>query len=215
MPTKAASATDPGTSARQALENGRFPWYDAQQDRLKPIELPAATPKRKLPELHLPELRYIFLTLLGLMMAALVAGLIWALYRRNASTSDRPNATPDVKSKISVDALPFLRGRRADNLLEQARALYAADNYSEAIIYLFSYQLVELDRFAHLRLARGTTNREYVRETKNTPLKQILEQTMVTFEEVFFGGQRLDKVRFETCWRQLPQFEQLVAEGAR
>ncbi|HEY2894404.1 MAG TPA: hypothetical protein VGJ16_09340 [Pirellulales bacterium] len=214
MSAEAADTIDPAASARQALENGRFPWYDAQQDSLKPIQLPAPTPKRKLPELRLPELRYIFLTLLGLVMAGLIAGLIWAFYRRSATAGDGLITPGGPKSKISVDALPFLRGRRADNLLEQARALYAAGNYSEAIIYLFSYQLVELDRFAHLRLARGKTNREYVCETKNTPLKQVLEQTMVAFEDVFFGGQQLDKRRFETCWQQIPHFEQLAAEGA-
>ncbi|HTM54810.1 MAG TPA: DUF4129 domain-containing protein [Pirellulales bacterium] len=215
MPAEAADKIEPAASARQALESGRFPWYDAQLDRLKPIQLPAPAIDRKLPKLHLPELRYLFLTLLGLVMAALVAGLLWALYRRSALAGDRPIASAAPESRISVDALPFLRGRRGDNLLEQARALYAEGNYSEAIIYLFSYQLAELDRFAHLRLARGKTNREYARETRNVPLKHLLEQTMVAFEDVFFGGQQLDQGRFESCWQQMPQFEQLAAEGAR
>jgi len=215
VPAEAADKIDPAASARQALESGRSPWYDAQLDRLKPIQLPAPAIDRKPPELHLPELRYLFLTLLGLVMAGLVAGLVWAVYRRSALAGDRPIASAAPESNISVDALPFLRGRRGDNLLEQARAFYAEGNYSEAIIYLFSYQLADLDRFAHLRLARGKTNREYVRETKNPPLRQLLEQTMVAFEDVFFGGQQLDQRRFESCWQKVSQFEELAAEGAR
>src|SRR4051812_50160148 len=104
MPAKAADAADPATSARQSLEKGRFPWYDAQQDRLKPIQLPAPTPKRKLPELYLPELRYVFLTILGLVLAGLVAGLILALYRRGATTGGRgliPGPPETQKSAVA------------------------------------------------------------------------------------------------------------------
>src|SRR5690348_712680 len=92
VPAQAADKIDPAANARQALQSGRFPWYDAQLDRLKPIQLPAPAIDRKLPKLDLPELRYLFLTLLGLVMAALVAGLVWALYRRSALAGDRPIA---------------------------------------------------------------------------------------------------------------------------
>ncbi len=91
----------------------------------------------------------------------------------------------------------------------EARRHYEQGNYSEAIIYLFSYELVQLDKFALIRLARGKTNRQYLREVPRRPeLRSPLERTMVAFEGVFFGSRLLDRAGFEACWQQLPQFEE-------
>ena len=94
----------------------------------------------------------------------------------------------------------------------QARTHYEQGNYSEAIIYLFSYELVELDRSALIRLAKGKTNRQYLREAAATrSMKPLLERTMVTFEDVFFGRRTLDRSGFEACWKQLDEFQSLLA----
>ena len=112
-----------------------------------------------------------------------------------------------------IEALPFLRQRAQTDLLGQARLHYEQGNYGEAIIYLFSHELVELDRANLIRLAQGKTNRQYLREARtHEPLRAILEHTMVTFEGVFFGRQPLDRAGFESCWRQLAEFDALVAQ---
>ena len=77
---------------------------------------------------------------------------------------------------------------RSTILLGQAREYYLAENYDEAIIFLFSYELVELDRRSLIRLAVGKTNRQYLRELgARTALASLLGQTMVAFEDVYFG----------------------------
>ena len=38
-------------------------------------------------------------------------------------------------------------------------------------------------------------------------------QTMVAFEDVFFGNYPLDRDRFEACWSQQERFDALVREG--
>ena len=99
-------------------------------------------------------------------------------------------------------------------MLGEARRHYREGNYSEAIIYLFSHELVELDRFALIRIAKGKTNRQYLRELgPSPPLRPPLELTMTAFEDVFFGRRALDRAGFEACWNQLPVFEQLLSRG--
>ena len=50
------------------------------------------------------------------------------------------------------------------DLLAEARRHYQAGNYGAAIVYLFSFQLVQLDRRQIIQLAKGKTNRQYLRE---------------------------------------------------
>jgi hypothetical protein len=64
-------------------------------------------------------------------------------------------------------------------------------------------------------LARGKTNRMYLRELRQQPqLKSILELTMTAFEDVFFGNHNLSREEFEACWRQLDDFHKHVEQVA-
>jgi hypothetical protein len=107
-----------------------------------------------------------------------------------------------------VEALPFKLRKPTGNFLDEARRLYEAGDYSEAIIYFFSYQLVELDRHHLIRLAKGKTNRQYLREVRPRPnLHQILGITIVAFEDAFFGRKTLTREHFEQCWSRLGEFQ--------
>ena len=105
--------------------------------------------------------------------------------------------------------------RPRSNLLEEARRQYEAGNFAEAIIYLFSYQLVELDKSQLIRLAKGKTNRQYLREIGARPrLAALLNHTMIAFEDVFFGDHDLDRERFEKCWAERDNLIQQLEENA-
>ncbi len=114
-----------------------------------------------------------------------------------------------------IEALPFpVRPGRLD-LLGEARRHYQQGNYRQAIIYLFSFQLVRLDREQIIRLTKGKTNRQYLREVgPRSALRRLITQTMVAFEDVFFGNRPLDRAGFESCWSRLDEFESLATEGA-
>jgi hypothetical protein len=72
---------------------------------------------------------------------------------------------------------------------------------------LFSYQLVALDKRHVIHLAKGKTNRQYLRETRSRePLKNLLQRTMISFEDVFFGHHDLSRERFEESWQSLDEF---------
>jgi hypothetical protein len=106
-----------------------------------------------------------------------------------------------------MESLPFQVRRPQTGLLAEARRRYEQGDYGGAIIYLFSYQLVQLDKHQLIYLAKGKTNRQYLRELAPLPrLFEILEETMIAFEDVFFGKYRLDKDRFESCWRGMDEF---------
>jgi hypothetical protein len=107
-----------------------------------------------------------------------------------------------------VEALPFKIRKPTGDFLSEARRLYEAGEFSEAIIYFFSYQLVELDRHHQIRLTKGKTNRQYVREVRQRPnLRGILEITMFAFEDAFFGRKTLSREQFEVCWSRLSEFQ--------
>jgi hypothetical protein len=111
-----------------------------------------------------------------------------------------------------IDSLPFQLGRPQVDLLEAAKRLYSEGRYGDAIIYLYSYQLLELDKHQVIRLARGKTNRQYLREIRGRPaLRNLLAETLVAFEDVFFGNRQLGQQQFESCWHRLDQFHSEIA----
>ncbi len=157
--------------------------------------------------------------LLIVVAVILVLVLAWLIVKlvRERERGQLPGGRTQRDRMVTADrieALPFLRDRSQHDLLGQARYHYERGNYSEAIIYLFSYELVELDRSRLVRLAKGKTNRQYLREAgRARSLAGLLERTMVTFEEVFFGRHPLDRAGFEACWNQLPQFKALISQS--
>lgn len=134
-----------------------------------------------------------------------------------ASSSYIPENIVEEKSRQvdRVEHLPFEVKKKDGNLLDEARRCYESGNFNEAIVYLFSFQLLELDKGHIIRLAKGKTNGQYLREAgRNRDLRKILQGTMNAFEDVFFGNRDLSRDRFERCWNQMSQFNQQLAGGS-
>ncbi len=208
-------------AGREALGEGwQYPWYDADHDSLRRLDVREETPP---PDLDRPASLFgvgQMLQLLGWVGIAVILGLLtWlviAAWRAHAygdlqdTDADGIRADPD-----RVDAIPIPGIADAAGLLDEARRLYQQGDYSRAVLYLFAHELCELDRMQVIRLARGKTNRQYLREIGRRPaLRQLVEQTMIAFEEVFFGSRHLDRPRFEACWSRVPEFDALVQGGA-
>ena len=104
------------------------------------------------------------------------------------------------------------------DLLAAARRCYESGDLARAIVFLFSHQLVQLDEHHLVRLAKGKTNRQYLREIrrKPSPGEQILplvQKTMLLFEGAFFGNHPPSPDQFESCWSALDEFHRLVELG--
>jgi hypothetical protein len=233
--TAVARADDGETSkeaARNAL-NGRtsFPFYDAQKDDVKRMDVKVDTSKPvsqgnqkwtntgTTPAARAPRgpstsglgmfFQVLGLSLLTLIIGALIVFLVMA-FLKGEQTQTQGAKFIDTSSDVDrVENLPFQLKKPSGDFLSEAQRLYEAGKYSEAIVYLFSYQLVALDKRHVIRLAKGKTNRQYLRETRSRePLKQLLQRTMISFEDVFFGHHDLSRERFEESWRRLDEFHQ-------
>lgn len=209
----ASAQEDPVDEAREAFKSSAtFPWYDAEKDSLAPLALRADPPPKK-GFSWLPVLQWAAWILLGIGLLLLIGLIVYSIryFRGAGPIVERTAEHEAVVESEGVEALPFTAQRSQGDLLGEARRLYESGNYSEAIVYLFSYELVQLDKFAVIRLARGKTNRQYLRESvKAPPHKQLLEATMHTFEDVFFGRRVLDRAGFEACWNHVSLFENLA-----
>ena len=223
-------------AARQALNDQSYPWYDASADELESIHVvPAAAPPEAQDwKLNLPKWdpnapnwnwnwRFDFWELVqwvitGLLIGVLVAALVYFIRTviRDGGlswmTGRAANNEAIARESEQIENLPFpVEAPKAD-LLAEARYHYEQGDFGKAIVYLFSYQLVHLDRHHLIRLAKGKTNRQYLRELghRQGTVGSLLQQTMISFEEVFFGNHPLDRRRFEACWQRLDEFHQGV-----
>ncbi len=216
--TPIVAADDSIESGRKALARWpRSPWYDAQADRVRPIEVDESQeprPKQAESSAAGGAVEALAWIATACALAALVGAFLWAYLRgdRRWAASVASDTSDVADDQRHSEALPAAARRRLD-LPDEARRLYKAGRYGEAIVLLFSYQLVRLDQRQHVRLAKGKTNRQYLRELGSRgALRSLFEQTMLAFEDVFFGNQTIDRKRFESCWSRLAEFEALAAE---
>ncbi len=214
------------TTPEQAVEAGQdapsrrrqYPWYDAQSDSVQRIDVRDETPP---PDIAIDSGGAVLGPLLQLLGWAgiapppgLIVWLLAAAWRAGGDSLSEGAGAPARPGPNHVEALPLPAGSTGVGLLDEARRLYEQGDFSRAVVCLFAHQLLELDRMQIIRLARGKTNRQYLREVgPRMPLRQLVEQTMVAFEDVFFGNRSLDRARFEACWNRLPEFEALSRGG--
>jgi len=200
-------------------------WYDSQTDALHPIDLKSQSRTNANWNWDwswwwgfLRILGWIALTLL---LGGLAYMLIVIFLRRETSL---PGARADhsaekyVLSPESVEALPMGAETPVWDLLAAARRCYEQGDFQRAIILLFSHQLVQLDKHHLLRLTKGKTNRQYLqeihRQAPSDRLVPMVEQTMLLFEQAFFGRHKPSREQFESCWTQLDTFDSILANRA-
>jgi len=220
---------------RETLSKGllsRHPWYDENADDVKLVPLRQQTQSTSSSfdwDWEWPDWTW-DLTLFGTTFTVnLFTLLAWAvvlviafflirylirLYERRESeeaTADdeEANQTTDADR---VEALPVVVKRDVADLQGEARNLANAGRYSEGIVYLYSHLLVQLDRRQAIRLAKGKTNRQYLREATaaNIGLRPIVERTMTAFEDSYFGRHALSREEFEACWNGVQRLDTIL-----
>jgi hypothetical protein len=187
------------------------PFYDSKTDdvRLIPVEQPP-TPSNWSFDPRL--VGYIVLGVLGILLILILIFFIRRI--RTSQNAGEGSAGREAKGLSDVDrieALPFRVQAGQGDLLAQATELYRQGRFAEAIVLLFSYFLVEMDKHQVIRLTKGKTNRQYLREIgARRSLRDLVERTMTAFEAVFFGHHPLDRQGFEACWSQVAEFQRLI-----
>ncbi len=223
----ASGSEEAVVAGRKALDHwGRYPWYDAKSDGLQPMDLSPSWWERWFsgwqgpswsPSLPHSLLQWVAWILIALAIGLLIYAVVRTYLARRAAGSggSRGKAqTDEAEDRRRVEALPLPGIRGQSDLLAEAERQYRLGHYGQAVVCLFSYQLIQLDKRQLIRMTKGKTNRQYLRELgPRRPLRGLLEQTMVVFEDAFFGQHAIDRVRFESCWTRLNEFEALAAEG--
>jgi len=231
-------------SDTQAVEAGRealdgsvtFPWYDSKSDGIQRLDVAPPKdfknrgstwerrikPKKTRTSPSMPQWFWTMLEVLGwtLLVMALVAVGYFLIRAFLIAESGHASGEAVTEGKLGsgdvdrVESLPFQLKAPQTDLLSEARRHYEAGNYKDAIVYLYSYQLVELDKHQLIRLSKGKTNRQYLREVRRRgDLFGLLRATMLAFEDVFFGNHALDRGRFESCWSGLDAFHQSLEQA--
>lgn len=159
--------------------------------------------------------------LILLLIIILVSLIIFALTKsdiqfgsNDLAGSNGTSDKPDAQLIERINELPAELRRTDVNARDEAERLMKAGQFDQAIILLFSHQLLFLDHAGYLRLSRGKTNGRYVRETRqrDTQSAAWLRETATAFERSYFGKHELDASWFERLWRQNELLESAVTK---
>ncbi len=224
---------------RPALADRKLDWYDEQNQRLRspalqPLEDPQAPPRwvwkpwqtnNTRRAWRIPQIGELTAQIIeAIIWVALGLGIIWLLvYVLRFIQHQESYAAVEVTAGHDHDAiltqklaeLPFATGSAGGNLLDAAREMYQQANYDQAIVFLFGYQLLELDRHQRIRLWKGKTNRNYLYEVRDDYwLSKLLTETIHTFEASYFGKHAVSREQFESCWERMDRFHQHLETSA-
>ncbi|NIL95886.1 MAG: DUF4129 domain-containing protein [Planctomycetales bacterium] len=219
----AVGEEDAVEAGREALRRtGEYSWYDTRADDVRRIRVQPPRPAESRRSWFtfpsgdwLTPLAWIgIIMILGVIVFLLVRAYL--ARERNTAGDQTDVAQHPVGDQVDrVEELPVRVRRPAADLLHSAGQQYLAGNYSEAIIYLYSHLLLQLDRRNLIRLAKGKTNRQYLREVGRWgSLQGLVESATVLFEDAFFGRRQLERERFEAVWNRMGQFETLIEQAA-
>lgn len=219
---------------KQSLNDQSFPWYDAKTQSEKPVSIiadPDETGQRdskwlgsgdwqskRATRTFRPNFNWvgtIFQVIFWFLVASLLLGLSYVVITafmkadvQLALGSGGDSEEDEEQDKTRIENLPFQVKRPNANLLEEAKACYERGDYNDAIVYLYSHQLIELDRRQAIYLTKGKTNRQYLRELRERPtLERILESSVLVFEEAFFGRHTISRSQIDRCFAQLSDFD--------
>lgn len=162
----------------------------------------------------------LFWTLVGAAVLALVGALFWALRQTaRGGVGKEKEKKARAERERRLEALAPEARERVDDLGTAAENALAAGDLRLALVYFFSWLIVESDKRGLLRARRGKTNREYWRELAVNPgVRTIYKATMDEFERVYFGGRTISRAEFDDVWRLREPFvaamERLDAERA-
>ncbi len=147
--------------------------------------------------------------LAGITLIWLIVYVLNSFQNFESARSQHPQRDDDDDSIAThkLAELPFATGSSKSNLLDAAREFYESSEYGRAIICLFGYQLLQLDRHDRIHLWKGKTNGQYLREVKSDAwLSNLLGETIHTFEAHFFGNHPVSREQFESCWQHMDEF---------
>jgi hypothetical protein len=215
-----APGPDRSGAVGSALGKGKFPWYDAEKDGVKPIALPrepAVTPPSSSWWGFLGQLGNLismigFALALGLLIALLV--WFWRIYEPIDSL-ELPDSSKHQAGPSRVESLPagMRREFESSDPWEEALRRRSRGDFEGAVVCLFAHQLLTLSRLGLVRLAPGKTGRQLLRAVVDAEFRRLVEPTLRLFEAVYYGHRTPSAEEFAAVWLGAEAFERRVASG--
>lgn len=230
--------------SHQALQHLDGSWYDAESGRLQPVDVRPSDKDAANRDSRWNERRGLtqgrrstgggwINPLSGLfggsraaawiMLVALIVMLFAVIFYATAKMETfaafsrpptRQREAEGIEDEAKLARLPVEVKKPVGNLLDEARRLMEQGRYDAAIVYLFSHMLIQLDGANLIRLSRGKTNRQYLRELRgDTTVREILQTTVGAFEASFFGHHSLSRDQFMRCWSGLEAFQRRISDA--
>jgi hypothetical protein len=137
----------------------------------------------------------------GLVVAAIVVGLLVAGLGRGSEPSATPPAVSELAAALGMNATEARR-----------RAIEAAGegDYRGAIRYRCLAVLLALDEVGRLTFDRAATNREYLFRAPGT-LQEELQPLLVRFDAIWYGGSPTDREEWAEYSERAARIEAQVA----
>jgi hypothetical protein len=184
-PCGAGSAESPVPVVRDQV--GDAPWYDANTDSWRRIDLPRDDDERRYDSGEggdgVPGFAYLMYALVALAIV-LIAVQLWRL----RGTGRAAAAGAGVQVPVRLSALPFALPEGDGDPEAAFAAACAAGEWTRAVVWLYAWQLLRLDLIGVVRLLPGKTNRGYLREAAVLPAAgAALAATVAVFERSYFG----------------------------
>jgi len=217
-PAHAQTETGPITTAN-AAEEGRdslrssynYPWYDPAKDSTRGLSLPPDQTNAPPPPPKPTQVTYGTNTSSGdfeylwwFLLVVVVLIILWLIIRTMQQRDPEwqaAKARPQPGTLTSVARLtdlPVELSPRITNMQDEARRLAGVGNYALAIVYLYSHMLVRLTEARRIQLAKGKTNRQYLRELRSDPeLWKFFSRAIAQFEGSYFGDHPPSPAMFE------------------
>lgn len=149
------------------------------------------------------------------LLALLIAALIfigWRVYLKYADNR-RFRTSEFLQRQRRIETLAEEARARFDDLDKAAEEALAAGDLRSAIVFFFSWILVEMDKHGVVLLDKGKTNLEYWRELAGyAALRDFYRVVMLAFERVYFGGREISRPDFDAVWNQRERFAEMLRE---
>jgi hypothetical protein len=225
-----AQSGNPPGSAREALRDGSYPWYDSEADRLRPI-WPRRVPwmkwlRQKFERVADAIDRFFRRFKLGGSMKGSVVGgeavgrviliavlaaffvfLIVLAFHLGPAAADRRGERGRLETRARLADLPEGLSTDGGDPWAEAMRRKAMGDLAGAVICLFAHQLLSLDRLGLIRLVPGLTGRQYVRGLRDPELADCVGATLALFEWVYYGRRTPSAVAFDDVWRRALVFD--------
>jgi len=178
------------------------PWYDSTTDSWKRMDLPSEdeqTSSREDLGDGIPGFAYV---MYGLIVVA-VALIIMHLWRLRGSGQAPGSIGVVAPLPVHLSVLPFAVPDATGDPESAFKAACDVGDWTRAVVWLYAWQLLALDRVGVVHLLPGKTNRGYQREVSTlTPISAALGATINVFERTYFGHQPATREEVEQLRHQ-------------